>query len=388
MTRTRILSRIACAAALVLALTAPSIAGKWTLVDNILTYVDDVADGARKLDGGINDAANAGRKLDDAGGELGSVGRAADEAAGEAGDAGALLAREAPAYDRILPDEFLDDAAYAAAEAQKKIPNIVRQGDKVGGAPLSILDDGYVGLPIFKNPGGAKKLLSPAQQAIADRIAKGPPVNLVAKSAYEAADSPLGDANTLRKVAAVDQNKLPDLSTTTLKLAKSLPDLPPLQKLGKAAGDGASNLPKAARAAGSDPATNVAAARNGTGWSTRKKVILATGVTTGLLVTGGAAAAALAYSTYEPAKEVLDDVADKTADLAKQPVILTVNNYTEDRVEIFEVLFNTRKSLATIETSGDFASISAKVGDRIEITRNGESFTTIVLQQDELVYIQ
>lgn len=353
MTLNLVLTRVALVAAVSLALTLPSLAaGKWALVGGIVRWVDDLAVAGKSLDGGINDAANASRQLDDA---AESIGRGLDDV----GDAGGLAARAPVVYDRVLPKDLLDDAAYAAAEANKKIPNIVRQGDEVGGAPKSIDTAGYTS-------------------------AKSPSPLPNFKSAYEPPDAPFGSVRPPADLKLVSPIRLPDPSK--LALAKNLPDVPAPRNVVKAIGDG--GLPKAARAAGSDPAKPVAAAKNGSGWSTRKKVILATGVTTGLLVTGGTAAAALAYSTYEPAKEALEDAADQATDLVKKPAILTVNNYTEDRVEIFEVLFDTRKSLRTLEASGDFASISASVGDKIAITRNGEPFTEFILQQDELIYVQ
>lgn len=86
--------------------------------------------------------------------------------------------------------------------------------------------------------------------------------------------------------------------------------------------------------------------------------------------------------------EQVSDAADHTADAFKQTAVLTVNNYTDEKVELFEVVFGNRISRGVSEKPGDFVSYSGSVGDKFEIFRNGAYFTGFTLQQDELVYVQ
>lgn len=379
-----ILARFACIAALALPLATPShAAGKWAQIGGVWKYIDDLAAAGKALDGAAGDAANAGRKLDDAAANVGNYGpiSLADEAAD---GAGGLAARAPVVYDKFIPQGAVD-----AAAAGKQVPTAILKVNNA--SPAGIAARAPDPADWDNIPGVANPLLK----------SDPPKVGGVASPGYVVFDPKL--------IKAVDANDLP-------ALPKGLPDpnrfdvvdgkfipknldnvIAKADDSAQGAGtalrrgsDGIEPLERAPRLAGNNPKRSVKEVKNGPGWSKRKKIIVGTSAAAATLVVvgGGGIATYTLYNTYEPATEKLDVFADGVRDIAGADAKLTVSNFTDDKVEVFETLFNSRKSLATLDPQEKGKEIAVKVGDNIEIDRNGASFTTLKLEQDEEIFVQ
>lgn len=416
-----ILARLAIAAVLGLACASPSQANKWVQIDGVWKFIDDLAAAGKSADGAAIDAANAGRKIDlddlptDGGKKKLRPGEKVDDGAGK------LAARAPVNYDKFIPEGAAD-----AAVAGKNVPTAVLQVDnaKAGGGGKAVDIKDWDNLPnvqfnplnkLRNNAGKVDappasnyllfdpKLIKPGNFVDANELPSvGTLVRRTDEAAAQADNAAASSSSGLRKNAdsadaasgklndavAISKAGFNDFLDGTRKasddiIAKGDRELDEIFAASRKAFDETPAPRLQARA----PQVPVKAVKNGAGWSKRQKVVVGTGTTAIILVAGGTTTYVL-YETYAPATEKLDAFADSVRDVGKQDARLTVSNFTNEEVKVFEVLFNSRNPIATLAAQEKDKEILVKIGDKIEIDKSGSPFTKFSMSQDEDILVQ
>lgn len=415
-----ILARLALAAVLGLACASPSQANKWVQIDGVWKFIDDLAAAGKSADGAAVDAANAGRKIDFD--DLPSDGGKKKLRPGEKVDDAGGLADRAP----VIYDKFIPEGAADAAVAGKNVPTAVLQVDnaKAGGGVKALDLKDWDNLPnvqfnplnkLRNNAGKVDapppsnyllfdpKLIKPGTFVDANELPSvGTLVRNTDEAAAQADNAAASSSSGLRKNADSTDAASDRLKQAVAKSNEGFNEfLDDSRKLSDdviAQGDRQLNeILDASRKAFAEtpaprlqapaPKAQVKAAKNGAGWSKRKKVVVGTLATSAILVAGGTTTYVL-YDTYAPATEKLDAFADIVRDVAGQSAKLTISNFTDEEVEVFEVLFNSRKPLATLAAQEKNKAIEVKIGDKIEIDKSGSPFTNFSMSQDEDILVQ